>query len=375
MRDLMRRFRFPVFLLLTILLLTACGSKNGTPEDRSGAAARNEKTDASPPEPSSSQPKPITPETAKKNSEPHTSEYSTGIFKGTLGALVKPPSAGDDSKKARNDLYPEGQAKDDLPLDEAVPQKIVTFAPAVLEFLDHCDLHPQVIADLTFLSPERIQSVSSTVDSKNFSEADIQKIQDFKPDVIFITDITPDILKNIRTSGRIVTLPVATDFYENFLENQRILSRIFGVERKINYDLIVLDETKRLLGEKAKIHNDNFTIDTDFSTMVSLEQRFYVPSPEPVPGIPQPFPQEDAPQTDAEKKDPDGIRPAMDGAEPVLPEDSQPEGGSLQPLTAMERRDLEQQMKENVIPGGIDSYHRRLQEYINFYNNKENNNV
>lgn len=142
-----------------------------------------------------------------------------------------------------------------------IPDRIVTFSPAVIDFLHNYELHPSILTLNT--TPDFLRKKSDGVFSAEpFYFSDKNKIKEMNPNYIFVSYRYKNMIDEIKGLGRIVELNTLTrDYFSGMKYNYLTLAKIFDKVKEVNYDLLKVEEERKLLFEKAEKHN--FYLDLD----------------------------------------------------------------------------------------------------------------
>ena len=152
----------------------------------------------------------------------------------------------------------------DIKEKKHIPEKIVTFSPVVIDFLNDYDIDIDVLSSNNL--PKRLEKIADDLFSVDpFFVADKNKIKEFKPEYIFLSSNDESILTQISGFGRIMKLnPMDENYYENLKSNYTMLANIFDKSKDVNYDLMYIDEKKKLLEEKAQKYGFTYLLDDYF---------------------------------------------------------------------------------------------------------------
>lgn len=113
---------------------------------------------------------------------------------------------------------------------DSIPQKIITLAPNLTEFIYELDLQKHLIGNTLYCNyPEEAKSITKVGDLLTI---DLEKIVTLKPDMIFITveGNTKDNFSKLRALGYTVFVSNPRDF-EGIKKTTRDIAKIFGVEK------------------------------------------------------------------------------------------------------------------------------------------------
>lgn len=192
-----------------------------------------------------------------------------------IGILLLVVLTGCSGSKKFEQAADEPNTSMELPTkDNSVPKRIVTFSPAIIDFIDYFDLDVEVMADTTFIPDVDVKNLKGVLNGTYLSYTDIRKIADFKPDIVFVTKSNKGILKDLSAFKTVDISVDMENYYNSFRDNIAHLGKIFKLEKNVNYELLRLNEMKQLVYDEAERRKEEIDVDKFFVDIMKLQIRY-----------------------------------------------------------------------------------------------------
>lgn len=151
------------------------------------------------------------------------------------------------------------------------PWRILCLTPFALDFLDQMDIPATIMADTTYVRADLIQKMDiQPLITDRDGKWDLHQIQTFAPNLILLDTTHKEWIETLQTMGRVVELHVGGGVSSTLRENITRLGEIFSCERDATYALLRLDESRKLLEEKAKLTGKYLYLDEKMEELQAL---------------------------------------------------------------------------------------------------------
>lgn len=141
------------------------------------------------------------------------------------------------------------------------PKKIVVFDFGVLDSLDRLGIEVAALPQsnvppyLSKYKDSKYQNVGSLV------EADFEKVNALKPDLIIISGRLSSSYEELSKIGPTIFLGVDTaNYMQSYTENAKTLGQIFGKEAEVDAEIAKVNDTIKTVSEKVKTSGKNALI-------------------------------------------------------------------------------------------------------------------
>lgn len=151
--------------------------------------------------------------------------------------------------------------------EKPIPNKIVTFSPAVVDFIEYYNINVDIISTKSNL-PNNLKSRVEDYIDENISESEIEKIKEFNPDYIIVTEKEKEIIQKLSKIARVIELSdLKQNYYDGIKNDMLMLGNIFNNIKKVKYDIMLMEEKRTLLFEKGDEYNFYINLDEFYIRM------------------------------------------------------------------------------------------------------------
>lgn len=132
------------------------------------------------------------------------------------------------------------------------PQKVVVFDYGVLDSLDKLGVEVTSVPQSSLPSYLEKYKDSKYVNAGTLFEPDFEKLNEIKPDVIFISGRAQDKYEELNKIAPTIFLAVDTTKYmDSFAANMKTLGEIFGKEKEVDAELAKINDEIKAVHDKA----------------------------------------------------------------------------------------------------------------------------